>query len=104
MRSLWKVSKAKIGPFPCIELRTVYAGYENVEYTLSGPRGDIWEAGQGGRYKAIICRAKNGRLSSEEQLVRFGEEDLAYWVAELQVPHDPKDQTPWANSFSRRNK
>lgn len=100
MRQLWKPSDKMISTYPCIELRTG----DDVEYGLSGPKGEIWEEGAGGRYRAIVTHGPSGRRLSEERLVRFGECDLSYWVTVIGAPSSPKDQTPWANTFDRRNR
>lgn len=112
MRSLWKVSNHKLGGYPAIELRTTCLGHENVEYCLSGPRGEIWEVtiGQDGlsrpgctpRYAAIVTHGLNGQLSAYEQLVRFGEVELSGWVDRLGIPATSEEQTPFANTFKRR--
>lgn len=98
MRNLWKASTRTIGSHPCIELKTLYKGTEHVEYALAGPRGEIWEFSDG-RYMALIVRDSRSRRTSQEQLVRFGADDLNHWVIKLGIPEHPSDQTPFANFF-----
>ncbi len=99
--SIWKPSQMMFGKHLCIELtqRNRFGELET-EYALAGRRGDIWKYGPG-VYRAIVIRGKTGKLHANEQLVRFGEEELDRWVVELQVPADPVEQTPYANTFGR---
>jgi len=96
MKMLWKPSTEKIGKYPCIQL----GEGEDAEFTLSGKNGEIW-VDKGDRLKAIVIRSPSGRKLPNEQLVRFGIEDLDKWVERLEVPYDPRDQTPYANTFGR---
>lgn len=99
MRQLWKPSKRTIGDYPCIELRTVCMGNENVEYALAGPRGEIWEY-DAHRYMAVVTSGISLRKSPQEQLVRFERGDLDLWIKRLGIPKSPSDQTPYANFFN----
>jgi hypothetical protein len=100
MKVLWKPSQSRIGSRPAIELRTNCRGLETVELGLSGPRGDIWVSSSG-RYKAVVVRGLNGQLSSNEQLVRFGESDLERWISKLAIPRTAEEQATFANTFGR---
>lgn len=99
-RALWQPSNTLFYGYPCIVLidRNV-DGTESREYALSGPKGEIWDAG-GGTLKAIVTHDFRGVRSPNEQLVRFGAKDLSKWIKRLDIPSNPRDQTPHANCFS----
>lgn len=100
MRNRWKPSNKTIGDIHCIELETYCLGHYNIEYSLSGENGEIWEVGYG-RYAAIVLIDSKARYGYREQLVRFGEEDLGDWIRRLSIPNDPKEQAMYANTFGR---
>ncbi len=101
MRSLWKPSSKTIGGIQCIELKTTAFDYDNIEYCLASRNGEIWEVGSG-VWAAVLKPKKHKNKAYSERLIRFGDSKLQEVIALLDIPLDPKDQTPWANGFSRK--
>lgn len=101
MRNLWKPSTYKIGPYKAIQLTTKFRDLETIEYCLAGPGGEIWEDDTGG-YKAVILSARRPGGGRNKHCIRFGADMLHVVVAELQVPTESSDQTPFANTFGRK--
>lgn len=101
MRSLWKMSEKKIGPYQAIELVTICFGEINIEYALAGKNGEIWESGPR-EYKAVVTRDSRGHKYRYERLVRFGEDKLEEMVVTIGLPKDPRDQTMYANTFKKQ--
>ena len=93
----WKISKRKLGGYPCIEHRRLMASWpfapEPAELTLAGRYGEIWQ------YSATHFRAVV-RRRDYEQLVTFPAQELRKWIKRLQVPLDAALQVGLAENFN----
>lgn len=88
----WKNTGDTMGKYRCLTLND-----KGSEKCLSGPRGEIWEAGQGGStYKAVVFTS-----TGQEKIYSFNSKQLPAWVKRLEVPVNPDDQLQYANNFGR---
>jgi hypothetical protein len=97
-RACWNPSKRTMGGWPCVELSVPMEEGGQGELTMSGPRGEIWEASADPTrmYKAVVFLR-----SGDEKIVVFPQSKLAYWRRRLGVSHDPVIQAIYANNFHK---